>query len=162
MNDAHLHLLVNHVPVLGAVFAFLLGAYGLVRRQPDVVRAALLGLVLVGLGSVVAMQTGERAEEVVEHLNGVSEGRIYEHEEAAEVANYAAIAMGALALGVLVWQRGQPRIGLPPTGVLLVVALVVVVLMARAAALGGEIRHPEIRSDRVEMSAPIQTEQDDD
>lgn len=162
MNDAHLHLLVNHIPVLGAVFAFLLGAYGLVRRQPEVVRAALLGLVLVGVGSVVAMQTGERAEEMVEDLAGISEARIHEHEEAAEVANYAAIALGLLALGVLIWRRRQPDVGLAPAGVVLVGALVVIVLMARAASLGGEIRHPEIRADGASVTAPAQVERRDD
>lgn len=68
--------------MLGAVFALLVGAYGLVRRQPDVLRAALGVLVVCGVGSFAATQTGERAEEVVEHLPGISEAFTHDHEEA--------------------------------------------------------------------------------
>ena len=147
MNDVHLHLLVNHVPVLGTVFALLVGTYALARRQPDVLRVALGVLVICGAGSFAATQTGERAEEVVEDLPGVSEALIHEHEEAAEAANIASIALAVLALGALVWRRRQPDVGTVPAVVLLVGALATAGLMARAANAGGEIRHPEIRGD---------------
>ena len=154
MDPAHLHLIVNHVPILGTLFALVLGAYGAARRQPDVVRAALLALVVVGVASVVATRSGEGAEEVVEDLPGVSERVIHEHEEAAEVANYAAIALSILALGVLVWRRRQPDVGLAPTAVLLVGTALVFGLMARAGNLGGQIRHTEIRDGTAEVLGP--------
>ena len=55
------------------------------------------------------------------------------------------LALGVLALGVLVWRRRQPGVPTAPAVVLLVGALAVAGLMGRAANLGGEIRHPEIR-----------------
>lgn len=154
MDPAHLHLLVNHLPILGTLFALILGIYGAARRQPEVVRAALLALVVVGIASIVATRSGEGAEEVVEHLPGVSEQIIHEHEEAAEVANYAAIALALLALGVLIWRRKKPDIGLAPTAVLLVGMALVFALMARAGNLGGQIRHTEIRSGTVQSISP--------
>jgi len=42
MNAAHLHLIVNHVPVLGPVFALLLLSLGMIRRSVDLKKAGLL------------------------------------------------------------------------------------------------------------------------
>lgn len=155
MDPAHLHLIANHVPILGTLFALVLGVYGAARHQPDVVRAALLALVVVGVASVVATRSGEGAEEVVEDLPGVSERVIHEHEEAAEVANYAAIALALLALGVLVWRRRRPDVGVAPAAVVLVGAALVFGLMARAGNLGGQIRHTEIRDGSAPLTAPV-------
>jgi uncharacterized membrane protein len=97
----------------------------------------------------------------------VSEAIIHEHEEAAEVANYAAIALALLALGVLVWRRRAPEIGTAPTVAVLLGALVVFGLMARTGNLGGQIRHTEIRAAAAASGAepgevPSRVEHDDD
>ena len=110
MTDVHLHLLINHLPLIGSLFALVLGLYGAARRQPAVVRAAFLTLIVSGVGSFAATRTGEGAEDAVEALPGVSEAILHEHEEAADVANSAAIALALLALGVLVWRRREPQI----------------------------------------------------
>jgi uncharacterized membrane protein len=145
MSDVHLHLLLNHVPILGTLFAFLLGLYGALRRQPAVVRAALLALVVTGIASVAALRTGEGAEDAVERLPGVSESILHDHEEAAESANVAAILLAIASLGILFWRRKAPDLGTPATVVVLAGALVVFGLMARTGNLGGQIRHTEIR-----------------
>ncbi len=147
MNDAHLHLLVNHVPILGTLFGLLLGLYGAVRRQPAVVRAAFLALLVSGLGGYVAQETGEDAEEAVEELPGVTHAAIHEHEEAAEWATWAGLALAVVALGGLAWRRREPEVGTAPTVAVLLFAAVVFALMARVGNLGGEIRHTEIRAD---------------
>lgn len=43
MNGAHLHLLLNHLPILGSLFGFVLLLVALARRQPLLVRAGTLG-----------------------------------------------------------------------------------------------------------------------
>ena len=145
MSDVHLHLLLNHIPILGTLFALVLGLYGALRRQPAVVRAAFLALIVTGIGSVATLRTGEGAEEAVEHLPGVSERIIHEHEEAAETANIAAVVLALLALGALVWRRKEPDLGMPATVIVLVGAVVVGGLMVRTGNLGGQVRHTEIR-----------------
>ena len=140
-NDAH--LLVDHVPGLGTVFAVSVRTYGLARRQPEGLRVALGVLVLCGVGSFAATETGERAEEAV------------------EVTNTASIALALLALGVLVWRRRQPDVPTAPAVVLLVGTLAVGGLMARAAGLGGEMRHPEVRSGSAPTGAGEPHDSDD-
>lgn len=142
MNPAHTHLVLNHVPVIGAAFTVLLLFYALVRRSDELVRAGLIAALLVAVISVPAYLTGEPAEDVVEKLPGVSRDTIHEHEEAAETANIAAIALGVFGVaGLVMGRRGMPRWVAP---VALAACLVVATLMAWTANLGGHIRHPEI------------------
>lgn len=145
-SGAHLHLLVNHLPILGAVFALLILVYGLARKSDDVVRLGLLAFVLVGVAVVGAQLTGEPAEEAVEHLAGVSEGLIHAHEEAAELSTIALALTGVVALAALVLRRGGRRLARAATLATVALGLVGAGLVARAGNLGGQIRHPEIRS----------------
>lgn len=143
MDPAHLHLLINHLPVLGTVFGILLLLYGMLAEKHEVTQASLGLFVLVGLGAVVAYLSGEGAEDVVEGLPGVAESIIETHEEAALIALVAAIVLGVAALLVLVFLRKQtPRWAVVTT---LVLALGTAGVMAWTANLGGQVRHTELR-----------------
>lgn len=144
MNAAHLHLVVNHLPVFAGLFGGLLLATGLLARKKLLADPGLVLAVIAALGAFLAVQTGERAEEVLEGYAGVSEATIHEHEEAAEIATAAAVVMGFLALTPLV----LPGRAAAPKRWATVGALTLTVLafglVARAANLGGQVRHPEI------------------
>ena len=73
MNWAHVHLMLNHIPVVGIGFAILLLAVAVVRRSHELTNVALVFVILVSLWAIPAYLTGEPAEEVVEDLPGVSE-----------------------------------------------------------------------------------------
>ena len=144
MNWAHVHLVLNHLPVILVPVALALLAFGVVRRSADMTNVSLGLFVVAAVFGGGVFLTGEPAEEVVAHLPGVSKAAIDEHEEAAEVAAIVTGLAGLLALGVLVMSRGRRQ---APTWLLaatFVVALLAAGLMARAANLGGRIRHPEI------------------
>ena len=153
MNGAHLHLLLNHAPVLGTIGALAIGVYGLLRHQRDVVTLALGLLVLSGVLGFAAMQTGEGAEEVLEEsVPSVSHDVIHEHEEMGEKAGWASVVLGLVALGALVAGRGDAG---PKTGLVwgvMALALVVSGLMVWTANLGGQIRHTEIRNGPVSQA----------
>ncbi len=145
MNWAHAHLIINHLPVMGAVFALLLLIWGMARKSEEVRQAALWSMVLTGLAAGAAYLTGSYAGDLVENLPGVSAVRISTHEDAALLALIAAIAAGVLALaGLWLARRGR---SIPRWCVLgcLVLGLATGALMARAANYGGEIRLPEAR-----------------
>jgi hypothetical protein len=145
MNEAQQHLLLNHLPVLGSLFCLLLLAYGLVRRSDEVQKVALGALVLVALLAIPTYLTGEPAEELVEHLPGVSESYIEAHESMAKIALVASLVLGVLALGGLIVSRGC---AVPSAFAVLVLLgnLASFGLMAYTAHLGGQIRHTEIRA----------------
>jgi hypothetical protein len=145
MSAAHVHLLLNHVPVLGTLFASLGLLLGVVRKSDEVARASLLGLALVALVTVPAYLSGEGAKQAVRPLAGVSTLVMGDHEAAALPAMLVVEGVGALSLAGLVVGRGQRRM---PRWLLLTVIVgsaLAFALSARAAALGGQVHHPELR-----------------
>lgn len=146
MNGVHIHLLLNHVPVIGLVLTVVVLGWGLWRRSDDVVRLGLLMLVVLGVTAIAVYLTGEPAEEAVEGIVGVSESMIESHEEAALLATIGMTVAGVLALALMVRHRNRPLPVRLVRGMLLV-ALVPTVMVAWAANLGGQIRHSEIRAD---------------
>ncbi|MEZ5331941.1 MAG: hypothetical protein R2991_07770 [Thermoanaerobaculia bacterium] len=144
LGAPHLHLMLNHLPVLAAPFALALGAIGWWRHQDVLMHAALATLVVVGASGWAAHWTGEEAEEVVEELDGVSHQRIHEHEEAAEGAMYGGLVVGALA-AILLWAGRRRALHRGAVAVLLILTALLSGWLAYTANLGGEIRHPEIR-----------------
>ncbi len=141
-NWAHLHMMVNHLPLFAALAGALLLGAGLVAKNSALARAGIFACLLAGIGTWAGIFTGERAEDWVNNLPGVTEEVVHEHEEAAERTRFAAFPLGALALVALFWTKGPQR---NLQLVLLLLALATTGLMGLAANLGGEIRHTEIR-----------------
>ncbi len=146
MDWTHIHLLLNHVPVLGVIFGFLLLAYAFIKKDRGLQQVSLSVFVITALLSVAVYLTGEPAEETVEHLPGVSEMSIERHEEAALIAMVGAAALGAIALGGILASRWSKAIAKTLVAVALLGSLIVSGMMAWTANLGGQIRHSEIRS----------------
>lgn len=147
MNLAHLHLITNHIPVIGLPIAVALLLYGMWRRESGVKRAALWLTVLVALGTIPAYASGDGAHELVEHEPGVRHALIHEHEEAADLAFTLLEITGGLALLALILERRKENVARMATIGTFALGVVVSVAMARVAELGGVIRHVEIRTD---------------
>ena len=147
MNPAHVHLILNHIPLIGMGFTLLLLIVAIIRKSNELTNVALIFTVLVALWAIPVYLSGEPAEEVVEDLPGISEQMIEEHEEQAEVAFIFTEVAGVLALISLIARRFSNNIGQKLTILTLLVLLVSGGLMAWTANLGGKINHPEIRSD---------------
>lgn len=143
-NGAQLHMLVNHLPVVGLLGMILALAVAIKSKSAEVKRLVLIATVVAAASAFAPYLTGESAEETVEHLRGVSKDLIHEHEELAEVATvFSAIA--SLAAGIAFYlERRRPetlKVSLP---VVLILCLVSAGVMAAAAHAGGMIRHPEL------------------
>ena len=145
MSAVHVHLLLNHVPILGSFFGLALLAWGLVRRSDEVVRAAWLTWALSGLCVLPVFFSGEPAEDAVLGRPDVSEMFVERHEDAAKRALVASLALAALSLGALAAARGERRPSRPWTLATLVAGLVAAILLTVAGGLGGQIRHAELR-----------------
>ncbi len=154
MNWAHVHLILNHFPVVTAIVALPLLLAALLRRSAGLRSVALGVFVAAAVLAVPAYFTGEPAEEKVGHLPGVSEKDIDRHEEAAEIAALVVGAQGVVALAALFLLRRRPGLPGPIAVTLLALSIAGAVLMARTANLGGMIRHSEIRSGEVVSTAP--------
>ena len=148
MNTAHLHLLLNHLPVIGTIFALMLLAFAWLRKSSELGKTGLGFFVALGLIGIVVYLTGEPAEELVEGLPGISETLLESHEEAALIST-ALLALYGLFAGYELFRfRGADR-RLPrsATALALGLALVPAIAMGYTANLGGMIRHDEIRAE---------------
>jgi putative copper export protein len=150
MNGAQLHLMLNHLPVMGTLFSLLLLAWSLIRRSAEIQKLALAIALLAGLSSVPAYLTGEPAEEVIEHMAGVDEAYIEEHESMGKFALWCGVALGVAAGAALAAGVKNPRWLSAGTAITLLASVLVFGVMGYTAHLGGQIRHPEIRDGAIQ------------
>ena len=161
MNDAHFHLMVNHLPIVGVLIGFLvlLGGYTLKSTQGKI--AALGIFIFSALTAIVAFYTGEGAEAIVENLPGVSETFIHKHEEQAELFLRMVLLLGGTSLLTLYFQFKKPPFA--KYGFILVLGLSIssLVLSKSVGTSGGEITHIEIRGDNQVIKIDTGHDQDD-
>lgn len=144
MDPVHFHLALNHFPLAAGLTGFLLAGLGWLRKNAEFQKAGLGILLAAALILGPVYLSGERSEERVEHLPGVSEALIERHEDAAKPVLAGFLLLGA-ACGVVLMGFRQPPALTRCTAGILALSAVVLALSFRAAALGGEIRHTEIR-----------------
>jgi len=155
MNLAHLHLLLNHVPTVGFGAGLGLFFLALITKDEPLQRQSLRIIVLVALVSIPVYLTGVAAGRLIERLPDVSDIRIRIHGDAALLAFVVMELTGAVAWLAL-WQARRFRRPVPSTvAAVVLLAVASFGLMARAAYIGGMIRHPEVISPA--DSAPTET-----
>lgn len=152
LDGVHLHLLVNHLPIIGAAFALVLLAASFLYA-PDVLRrTAFAVLIVTALAGVAADLTGDPAEHAIKGFPGVNREVIHAHEDMADKAYIIAGVAGVLALGGLVrWRRAPVPTG--ATVVMLVLTAFLSGAMAYTGLLGGRVRHTEVRPGSVPADA---------
>jgi multisubunit Na+/H+ antiporter MnhB subunit len=146
MNFAHLHLVLNHVPVIGIPVALTFLVYGIFAKNQPSQRFALLVLIVLAAVVLPVYFTGEPAENVIEHLPGVAESFIDAHESAAMFSLVLTLSTGAAALLAL-WFRNDLKKNRLLNFAVLGVASFAVLSLLYTANLGGKVRHTELRSD---------------
>jgi hypothetical protein len=147
MNLAHLHLLLNHVPTVGTVVAVGLLLLALVRRNEHLTHVGLEILFVIALLTLPVYLSGIAAQQELRDRPDFSDHATRVHHDAA-LAGFTVTEFAGFAAWIALWQsrrRGRAARGLVSAVTLL--SIVAIALMARAANLGGEIRHPEIRTE---------------
>ena len=141
MNAAHLHLITNHIPIIGLFCGLFVLICGMVSKNKSVLTISMLLIALCSAGGMVANKSGEEAEDTVEQIAGISKSAIHEHEEAAEAAvPFILLSFVFSATGLFLHRKNHKWAGIANI-LLLVVCLLACSLSARAGWLGGKIRH---------------------
>lgn len=144
MNTTHLHLLINHLPIIGSILGGFVLAQGIWNKSELTKITAYNVLIISSIGAIVAYFTGEEAEETIENIAGVMENTIKIHEDFAIYALIALIALGISSIiGLWVTIKQNSYSGIVST-VTLVIAFVGFGLIAQTGYLGGQIRHTEL------------------
>ncbi|HEY3160914.1 MAG TPA: hypothetical protein VGJ78_18230 [Vicinamibacterales bacterium] len=148
MNLAHVHLLLNHVPTIGFGFGIGLLVASIVRDSADLRRASYVVFFVVALVAIPTYLSGNAADFVLRTERELRQDVVTAHQNAAMLALIPMEIVG-LVSWLALWQSRrwhQPAV--------LALSIVTFVLMARAANIGGQIRHPEIVAAGAAASAP--------
>jgi uncharacterized membrane protein len=149
MNQAHFHLVVNHLPMIAPLIATIVLFCGIIFRSEIVKRVAYFIYIIGAIMTLPTMLSGEGAEEMIENMKGISEHYIHEHEEAAEKFALLSYFLGGFALFGL-WANWKTKSFTNLVAyVVLVFAFIVIYLGRKTGTSGGEIRHTEIRANQL-------------
>src|SRR2546428_8577547 len=96
MDFPHLHLLLNHFPIIGTMVGAGLFLTSLVVRTEDVRLSSLIVFIAVALLAIPTFITGVGAQEKIVADPGISNDLIQRHEGAAELA---------------IWRSEERRVG---------------------------------------------------
>jgi hypothetical protein len=145
-DPAYRHMLLNHIPVIGLIMAFVVLAAGLVMRQTALL---LTGLVLVALtaGTSLPVATyGDAAyPEIYDSLDGHGRGWLDYHAELAETWLPLLYANAALAVMAIMLVAVRPGLLYRVSLMVAVLTLGSIVGASIIASAGGKIQHPEFR-----------------
>lgn len=145
MNDAHLHLVVNHFPIIGTILGSGILISGMILKNNSVKNTGYCLFLVAAVFAAFSMATGEGAEEMVEDMPSIGKKIIHEHEEMAEKLALVLYVLGLISVGGLYCNfKKHPKAKLV-SFLAVVVAVVAVFLAQQTGASGGEIRHTEIR-----------------
>lgn len=145
MNAAQIHLALNHAPLFLSLIGGGILLLGMIKKNESFKNLSLYFLIVAAVFTIPVFLTGEGTEELVEHLPGVNENAIEEHEEMAKISLIIISIMGGLALVGLFVRNKASMIRVLFSGLVLL-SLGSFVTMAQTAHLGGLIRHTEIQN----------------
>ena len=145
-NVAHLHIAINHIPVILIPAALVVLAVGVWRRSEAMFRT---GIVVAWAGVAFGLATyftGDAAADLVMAVEKAQEKTldpiVGEHDASAGWALGSAVLVAVA--GVWAWRR--KGLGREVTVPLLVLTALSSAILGRTALLGGRIRHPEARA----------------
>ena len=152
MNEAHLHMVVNHFPIIGMIVGFVILVSGLLFKSRVTKRIGTITLLVTSLFVFPSFESGEGAEEIVENLPGISENIIEKHEELAEQFMLFVWILLPLILFSFYADWKQKGFLKYVHFLIAIIAFVALIFAKQVGTSGGEIRHTEIRKDTAKIS----------
>lgn len=161
MDSTHLHLILNHFPIVGTLIGTIILLYGLLKKSTGIQQVGLGTIAIMALIAIPVFLTGEPAGEKIENLPGIVKASIEAHEEAAEVAYWVMLFAGLFAGIAIAAQMTGKKVAKTLAIVTLFITVISFGLMARTGYLGGQIRHSEISGSSINNQG-IQNDSDQD
>jgi hypothetical protein len=159
----HLHVAVNHIPLIGLGFAVIPLLYAIITRQRPALIIGLLMMLVSSAALPFLMESGEGAAgrlgsgDLQWKLDPDGTKWMAEHCERAEKAEiliYVVLAASAIGLIVLwIWRRWDRAISIA----MLVLCVATIAVLLWVADAGGRIRHPEFRAAASGQQAPVKS-----
>jgi hypothetical protein len=164
MDSAYLHIVTNHIPIVGVPFALVLLVLGIWRKSDELKSVALLAFTLLGIVTLGVYLLGQGGKDFVEHLAGISEDAIDHHEKMGSISLVTVGVTAVLSLLGLIFYKGffflkrrqsdsllngevpaEAKPSLPNWLIFAVLGLAILSsgILGYTGKLGGKIRHTE-------------------
>jgi hypothetical protein len=150
-TPAHLHLAINHVPIIGLTVACLPVLIGILFHSRGALASGLLAVILCAGTMPAIMETGEAAQEsfadgsIDPGLDAAGKAAFREHSHRAKATAPVVYAAGILALVALIALIKFPRQAAWIGWAVLLGSTLSIALSIWTAEAGGRIRHTEFR-----------------
>ncbi len=164
MNDAHLHMVVNHFPIIGTIFGLGILITGIFLKNNVIKNVAYVLFIVSAIFAAISMATGEGAEEMVEDFPNIGKKIIHEHEEMAEKLAIVLYALGLVSIiGLFLNFKNHAKASLV-SYLAAIVAIVGIFFGKQTGTTGGEVRHTEIRENTTQttINTDVSEENDED
>jgi hypothetical protein len=150
-TPAHLHLALNHVPIIGLAVACLPVLVGILFHSRGALASGLLAVILCAATMPAIMETGEGAQEsfvdgsIEPGMDVAGKAAFREHSHRAKATAPVVYAAGLLALVALIALIKFPRQAAWIGWAVLAGSALSMALSIWTAEAGGRIRHTEFR-----------------
>ncbi len=144
---AHIHVILNHFPTVGFVFALFFFITSIVTDNATMKRSSLVAFVICAILGAPTYVTGASAMFALTEppVSGIAKAVINAHRDWALISLFGLAATGAAAW-IEVWRyRYLGRFSKTSVYVVLTLAVITLLVMAETGHRGGQINHPEIR-----------------
>src|SRR5262245_12808392 len=146
LNAEHLHLLLNHFPTVGFAIGLGLFLVALFYKSSELKEASLVIFIVIALLSIPTYLSGNASHFALKDKAVLSEPLVQAHQDAA-LSGLILMELTGMCAFLELWRvryfARRMNWNLP---VIIVLSIATFGLMARAANIGGELRHPEIRA----------------
>jgi len=153
INVPHLHLLLNHIPTIGGGAAVVLLLVAFARKSEDLKRIALEATYVVALLTFPSYLSGVGAQQALLTNPDISQAFVDAHWNAALYTFVLLQLAGALAWLTLWKYRRSGNWSTALVTSIFILSALSFATAARTAALGGDIRHPEILAEAATPAA---------
>jgi uncharacterized membrane protein len=144
---SHVHMILNHAPTVGFVFALAFYIVALVTDNDGMKRGSLVLFIICSILGIPTYVTGTATMWALTQppMPEISKAVINAHRDMALLTLFGLAFTGA-ASWIELWRyRGSGRFSRLSLGLVLLFAVVTLAIMAETGHRGGQINHPEIR-----------------
>lgn len=189
MDTAYLHLITNHIPIIGIPFALVLLIAGIWLKSDEIKAFGLLAFAILGVLTLGVYLLGQGGEDFVEDLAGVSHDAIEDHEKMGLISLISVGITAILSLSGLIFYKGfsllrrkekdesiasgetageeveVKRNSIFPKWLIFAVLLLALLstgILGYTGKLGGKIRHTEFYGGATDTNTESDTEEKDE
>jgi len=150
-QPGYLHVLINHLPIVGTAMGVLALAVALFLRQRAALIPALVVVLVAGISAWPVSETGSVAYKPIRKISDdAGSDWLDEHQERADRTVWTFYVMAGLAAAALVVPVRWPRTAVPLAAATALAAVACTAVGGYIAQPGGRVRHIEFRPTKIE------------